>query len=652
VDSVEVPVERDTRAITRLAMSHDASHFLLTPTEVARPANVHEVAALIADAAARRRPLTFRAGGTSLTGQAVTDGTLVDVRRHFRHIEVLDDGRRVRAGAGATLADVNARLAPYGRRLGPDPSSGVACTVGGIIANNAGGMLSGVAQNSYHTVESLVFALTSGRVIDTADPTADMTLRLEETELVGGLHMLRKRLRTNPDSIRDINRLFGMKNTMGYGLNALMEFHRPVDIIAHLLVGSEGTLAFIAEATFRTVVVPERRAAALILFPTAQAAAAASAPLLDLAPEALELMDVACLRVLQRDPAAPAFLRDAYLTTEAALLVELHDSGPATLPQRIAVTEERLSNVDAIATTGFLTDPTTRRPLVDLRRGLYARVAGERPSGTTTLMEDICVPLDRFAATLADLDRLFDKHGYGIPNVPLFGHAKDGNIHFLLGEDFSQPSGLLRYRKFTRDLARTVLGRGGILKAEHGTGRAMAPFVHQQYGDELYEVMLAIKHLFDPAGVLNPGVLISDDPDEHLRNLKLMPRIEPEFDGCIECGYCEVHTPRLSLTPRQQIVLRRELAARQDDEELVAAVTNGYAAYAARSAAPGGACPLGIDTDDVALAPPPGRAGTLLRATRTTTTRTAAAVALAGAAAFTAARSAARRLRRRAQGSP
>ncbi|HQD22198.1 MAG TPA: FAD-dependent oxidoreductase [Arachnia sp.] len=136
MDSVEVPVERDTRAITRLAMSHDASHFLLTPTEVARPANVHEVAALIADAAARRRPLTFRAGGTSLTGQAVTDGTLVDVRRHFRHIEVLDDGRRVRAGAGATLADVNARLAPYGRRLGPDPSSGVACTVGGIVANN------------------------------------------------------------------------------------------------------------------------------------------------------------------------------------------------------------------------------------------------------------------------------------------------------------------------------------------------------------------------------------------------------------------------------------------------------------------------------------------------------------------------------------
>ncbi len=631
-------------------MSHDASHFLLTPAEVARPVSVEEVAALIADAARRRRPLTFRAGGTSLTGQAVTDGTLVDVRTGFDEIEVLDDGRRVRAGAGATLAAVNARLAPFGRRLGPDPSSAVACTVGGIIANNSAGILSGIAQNSYHTVESMVFALPSGRIIDTADPTADMTLRLEETELVGGLHMLRKRLRINPDSIRDINRLFGMKNTMGYGINALLEYHRPVDIIQHLLVGSEGTLAFIAEATFRTVPLPDRLAAALVLFPDAQAAAAASATLLDLTPEALELMDVACLRVLQHDPSAPAFLRNAILTTEAALLIELHDIGPATLTQRITVTKDRLAKLRPVATTGFLTEPRQWRTLVALRRGLYARVAGARPSGVTTLMEDICVPLDGFAAALADLDRLFDKHGYGIPNVPLFGHAKDGNIHFLLSEDFSHTAGLLRYRKFTRDLVRTVLRRGGVLKAEHGTGRAMAPFVHAQYGDELHEVMLAIKHLFDPVGVLNPGVLISDDPDEHLRNLKLMPQIRQGLNGCIECGYCETGARGVALTPRQQIVLQRELVARRDDEELVAAVTEDYETYPVeRPSIDGHAadCPLGIDTDDVDLLPRADRPGGFLRAKGTR----AAAIALAGAA-LAAVGSGVRRLRRRGQGSP
>ncbi|MFT3888019.1 MAG: FAD-binding and (Fe-S)-binding domain-containing protein [Arachnia sp.] len=644
MDSVEPPVERDTRAISRLAMAHDASHFLLTPAEIARPTDVTEVAALIADAARRRRPLTFRSGGTSLTGQAVTSGTLVDVRRHFRHIEVLDEGMRVRAGAGATLAAVNARLAPFGRRLGPDPTSAIACTIGGIIANNSGGILSGIAQNSYHTVESMVFALPSGRVVDTADPAADITLRLEETELVGGLHMLRKRLRTNPDSIREINRLFAMKNTMGYGLNSLLEFHRPVDIIAHLLVGSEGTLGFVSEATFRTVPLAAHGAAVLLLFPHLQAAAAASAQLLDVPLEAVELMDVASLRVLQHHRTSPTFLREAYLTTQAALLIELHDADQDRLLGRIATVKPLLRGLGPIATTGIVTDPRARRSLGELRRGLYARVAGARPSGTTTLMEDVSVPLDRFAETLAALDALFYKHGYGIPNVPLFAHAKDGNIHFLLSEDFSQPSGLLRYRKFTRDLVRTVLDRGGVLKAEHGTGRAMAPFVRAQYGDELFEVIRAIKFLFDPAGVLNPGVIISDDPDEHLRNLKLMPRIEPEVDGCIECGYCEAGCPSrdLTLTPRQRIVLRRELAARRDDEDLVAQVEGDYAYQAVETCAADGmcavACPLGLDTGELVRRQRAEAAGTMERAAWTAAARNWGVLTRAGSAALTAAK--------------
>lgn len=593
----------DDRAITRLAMSHDASPFLLTPSGVVTPSSVDEVASLMVEAARTRRRVTFRGGGTSLCGQSISSDLLVDVRRHFRDIEVLDDGARVRAGAGATLRAVNTRLARYGRRLGPDPTSDVACTIGGIVANNSSGMLSGVEQNSYQTLESMVFVLPSGRVVDTADPSADITLRLEETPLVGGLHMLRRRLRTNPAAIADINRLYSVKNTMGYGLNALLEFHRPVDIIRHLLIGSEGTLGFVAEATFRTVPLARHSAAALALFPSLDDATAAVPSLIEHGFEAIELMDAASLRVARAQPDAPTILREAPLTTEAALLVELHEVNEITLAERLEAAGAELRSIPALARVELTTEVRERNALVELRRGLYALVAGARASGSTTLLEDVCVPPEHFAAACRDLVTLLDNSGY--PEAPMFAHARDGNIHILLSERFDDPVGLLRYRKFTRKLVRLTLRHHGVLKAEHGTGRAMAPFLREQYGDELYEVMREIKHLFDPPGVLNPGVIISDDPDAHLKHLKLMPTIEPEVDACIECGFCEPVCPSrdLTLTPRQRIVLQRELSARRDDAELVAQVEADYDYAVLETCAVDGmcevACPLGINTGDL-----------------------------------------------------
>ena len=655
-------IQRDGRVITRLARAHDASHFLLTPVEVVTPATIDEVAELMADSNQTRQPLTFRSGGTSLCGQAVTDGVLVDTRRHFRDIEVLDDGERVRAGAGATLAAVNARLARYGRRLGPDPTSAIACTIGGILANNSGGMLSGTAQNSYATLESMVFVLPDGYVVDTAAPGADIDVRLEQTELVGGLHSLRKRLRTNPDTVATILRLFSMKNTMGYGINALLDFHRPIDIISHLLIGSEGTLGFIAEATFRTVPLARHSAAALALFPTLHAATAALDELDLDAFEAVELMDVAALRAVRRRQDAPAVIREATLTSQAALLLELHDTTAERLEERLATAGEQLNRITGAEILALTTDPEARSALVELRRSLYALVAGGRASGTTTLLEDISVPHESFADMCVALDDLFARHGYGVLNVPLFAHAKDGNIHFLLSERFGHRAGLLRYRKFTRALVRAVLQRGGVLKAEHGTGRAMAPFVQEQYGEELYQVMRAIKHLFDPNSILNPGVIISDDPDEHLRNLKLMPTIEPEVDACIECGYCEAGCPSrdLTLTPRQRIVLRREMVARADDTELMEQLERDYQYEAVETCAVDGmcsvACPLGIDTGTLVRNQRAAVVGTVELAGWTNSARTWGLTTRLGASALTVARStsplarAATRLGRKALG--
>ncbi|MDN6374414.1 MAG: FAD-binding oxidoreductase, partial [Brevibacterium aurantiacum] len=245
--------EVGARASDRLAAAHDASHYLLTPQAVVKPRNREEVAALFSASRRSGVPMTFRSGGTSLSGQSVSDAVLVDTRRHFRDIEVLDDGARVRCGPGAVVRAVNARLLRHGRKLGPDPASEVACTIGGVVANNSSGMACGIEANTYRTLDSAVLVLPSGTVVDTSAADADERLRTREPALHAGLLELRDRIRTDAEAVETITRLHSIKNTMGYGLNSFLDHDDPVRILEHLVIGSEGTLAFVAEATFRTV---------------------------------------------------------------------------------------------------------------------------------------------------------------------------------------------------------------------------------------------------------------------------------------------------------------------------------------------------------------------------------------------------------------
>ena len=297
---------RSTKAIDRLAMAPDASHYALTPAEIARPTSVDDVVTLFHDARTRRRRLTFRAGGSSLSGQSVTDEILVDSRGGFRGIKVLDKGARVRVEPGATIRAVNARLARYGRKLGPDPASEIACTIGGMVANNSSGMQCGTTENSYATLDSLEFVLASGTRIDTAAPDAEAAFAAAEPALAEGLLRLRERVLSNPESVRIIQRQFAMKNTMGYGINALLDFDTPLAIARHLLIGSEGTLAFISSATFHTIPVAPHAASALAIFHNLADATAALPDLVAAGFAAVELMDAQSLRVAQTLSAATA----------------------------------------------------------------------------------------------------------------------------------------------------------------------------------------------------------------------------------------------------------------------------------------------------------------------------------------------------------
>ncbi len=587
------------------ALAHDASHYLLQPAAVVRPRSAADMGNLFRAVSRHGLGLTFRSGGTSLSGQAVTDQVLVDVRRNFRAVEVLDGGRRVRVQPGATVRQVNARLAPHGHKLGPDPASEAACTIGGVVANNSSGMACGTRANTYRTLESMVVVLPSGTTVDTAAPDADARLRALEPALHEGLLRLRERVRADPASVRTIEQQFSMKNTMGYGLNSFLDHDEPVRILEHLLIGSEGTLGFVAEAVFRTVPILPFASTGLLVFPDLASATRTVPALVGTRSATVELLDATSLKVSQRTGLAPAQIMDVDVDEHAALLVEYQGATPEEERELSSAAGELFRSLDLAAPAALTDDPAARAALWTVRKGLYTTVAGNRPSGSNALLEDVVVPVPELGETCEQLTALFDAHGYR--DSVIFGHAKDGNVHFMLNEHFDRPDRLARYERFTQDMVALVLEHRGSLKAEHGTGRNMAPFVRRQYGDELYDVMVQLKRLVDPAGLLNPGVLLNEDPAVYVRDLKTVPAVEQEVDRCVECGYCEPVCPSkdLTLTPRQRIVGRREIAAAEErgDAALAARLRAEYDYEGLQTCAVDGmcvtACPVLINTGDL-----------------------------------------------------
>jgi D-lactate dehydrogenase len=585
------------RPIDRAAYASDASFYRLVPQAVVRPGSLDDVRKLFALSRRQRIPLTFRAAGTSLSGQAITDGILVDISRFWRAIQPLDGGVRVRVQPGAIGGHVNRALAPLSARIGPDPASIDACMIGGILANNSSGMCCGVTQNSYHTLESLVFVLPSGTTIDTSDPEAARTLERAESQLVAGLRSLRDRVRANGELAARIRRKYLTKNTTGYSLNALIDFDEPIDILRQLLIGSEGTLAFIAEAVLRTVPELPVRYTGLLLFPDIAAACRAVRPLADAGAAALEVMDRAALRSVAHVPGVPPSLASAGPGV-AGLLVEFQEQLGTSIGPIAARAAAVTAPMQLYESARFSADEVERALLWRVRKGMFPSVGAVRPRGTTVLTEDIAVPIDALAPAVTDLRRIFHKHGYD--DAIVFGHAKDGNLHFVLSQSLNDAAAIDQYARLMDDVVEMVVGTyDGALKAEHGTGRNMAPFVEAEWGADAYAIMKELKALIDPAQLLNPGVILNNDPRIHLKDIKPLPQIEEEVDRCIECGFCESYCPSrdLTLTPRQRIMIRREMERPGADRAALAAA---FEYDGVQTCAVDGlcqlACPVRIDT--------------------------------------------------------
>jgi D-lactate dehydrogenase len=556
LEQVLAPDRVLARAIDRISRSADASLYRLIPEAIVRPRGLGEVKDLLAFCRRRGRHLTFRTAGTSLSGQAVTDDILVELGPFWQGARVLDEGRRISSQPGVRGGDLNRMLAPHRRRIGPDPASIDAAMIGGIVANNSSGMCCGVAQNSYHTLAGTAFLLADGTFVDTREPDADAQLRRARGDLHEAILALRDEVRADDALSARIRKKSARKTTSGYCVSALLDFDRPADILAHLMVGSEGTLGFMADVTLKTVPEPPERATALVFFAELAQAGEAVFPLARAGADALEILDCASLRSISGERPLPFEIE----RRNAALLMEFRREDQERLASTVEEARRILGAYRLLEPPRFTTGEEERATLWQLRKGLATTTGALRPTGTAFITEDVAVPVERLAEAIVDFQGLFEAHG--IPDTALFGHAKDGNLHFVLAEDVRSTQAVARLGRLMQGLVALVVQRfDGSIKAEHGSGRNMAPFVRAEWGERAYAVMRRVKALLDPEGLLNPGVVLNDDPEVHLKHLKPCPTISPLADRCTECGFCEPRCPSrdLTLTPRQRIVVTREM---------------------------------------------------------------------------------------------
>jgi len=588
------------RAIDLIAYASDASPYRRLPAVVVMAHDAEDVAKTIAYARRAGLPVNFRGGGTSLNGQAQTDGIMIDVRRFFSRVRVEDGGARARLAPGTLLGFANKLLMRHGYKLGPDPASKDIATVGGVLANNSGGMRCGVEWDSYSTVESMTLVLASGVAIDTAAPDAERRFAEAEPELAKGLLELREELLADEGLAARVRRKYEIKNVTGYRLCALLDGDTPLQIFRRLVIGSEGTLAFIAEAVMRTRPEPPRTTLAWVHFADIDAAAAAVPGLVAAGARATELMVApALIAAAWNLDGCPDHWRE--LSPEsAALIVEFGGGGDDELAAGEAAAVRALDGHEPILPVRFTREDEEIELAWRVREGLFGLVGRLRLPGTALIVEDVCVRPERIAECARDLQELLGKHGF---LVGVAGHASAGNLHFQLTPDFSKQEDLDRYEAFMSELVELIVGKyDGSLKAEHGTGVNMAPYVEREWGEKATAMMWRIKQLADPGGVLNPGSILNRDPGVHLKHLKTQPPIEEEASNCVECGFCEPVCPsrNATTTPRQRIVIRREMARQQEGSPVYEALIADYEHDALQTCAADGSCkqvcPVAIDT--------------------------------------------------------
>ncbi len=557
--------------IDRISYGAEASFYHLTPKLVVKPKNEEDVINIIKTAKKYNLPYTFKAAGTSLSGQSITNSILIVAREGFEQIELSDDKKQVTLGVGVIAGNANAFLAPFGKKIGPDPATVNHAMIGGIVNNNSSGMCCGIDNNTYKTVKHLRFILQDGTLVDTACKDSVNSFRKSHKAMLEELEDLAKQVSDDKKLSERIKQKYKIKNTTGYSINALVDYKDGLDILVHLIIGSEGTLAFVSRITYNTVVEQTIKATSLILFKNTENACDAIAELKkandsyktkdDELVSAIEFMDRQSLASVEDKEE----LKDLVLglgEDASAILIDVRAFKDADLDTKIAKITNILEKQNPLKEPYFTKDNDEFNRLWAIRKGLLPSVGNVRKQGTSVIIEDVAFPDGSLKSGTIELQKLLKKYNYHKDTL-IFGHALDSNLHFVFAQDFQDESEIKRYDDFIKELVELVAVKyDGSLKAEHGTGRNMAPFVEREWGAKAYSIMKSIKKIVDPSALINPDVLINEDKNAHLDNLKVITPTSSIIDRCMECGFCESVCPSkdLTLTPRGRIIIARELA--------------------------------------------------------------------------------------------
>ena len=655
-----IPEERIyTDELRTLGWGTDASFYRQIPKIVIRSDGEEEVSQLVRACQQHKIPFTFRAAGTSLSGQSCSDSVLIVAGKHWEQYEIGPNQDTIRLQPGIVGAKVNEILKPYGRVFPPDPASIGSAMVGGIVVNNASGMNCGVHANSDRMMVSARMILVDGTIVDTGSEESREAFRKSHPDFIRKIENLRDKVRADKELASRVRIKYGIKNVTGLNLRPLIAYDDPFDIMAHSLVGSEGTLAFLSEVTMKTLYDYKYKASAMVYFLTMKESCEAVVAMkklksgeedLKMSAENLmvksaEMLDYMSLNSVD-DPVFLQYKKDVDSGKIAGVKPGDYHNLTAILTETKGITHEQLlEKIDAIKQclgqfklyipVEFTEDPKVYGKYWAIRSGIFPSVGGTRPVGTSCLIEDVAFPIESLPEATVKLQKLIADHGYS--DACIYGHAFEGNYHFILNQSFKTKSEVDRYAEMMRDVARLVVEEyDGSLKAEHGTGRNMAPFVKYEWGDKAYEAMKELKAIFDPDGLLNQGVIFNDDPDCFIKCLKPLPVLNYDFDKvpdggkylmdpslstaqetieqvkrankCIECGFCEVNCMScgLTLSSRMRIAIQREIRELETtgaDPERVATLRKQYKYYGDQTCATDGlcstSCPMKINTGEL-----------------------------------------------------
>ena len=502
-----------TDAASRALWSTDASIYLRKPAGVVVARSEGDVMRALEAARALGLSITPRGTGTSLAGQATAPGLALDLSEMQEVLALDTEARRCSVEPGTIQGELNALVQPHGLVFGADTSTSDVATLGGMVGNNSAGMRSIVYGTTADQVLSLRCVLASGETVELKPLHRDEAIR-RSRHADATARLLRGALGIGDRYSEEIKRRFPrmIRRVSGYGLDALID---PDTLdLTRLICGSEGTLAVVTRAEFRLAELPPQRAMASFQFGTLAEAARATVELLEEKPSALELLDDVAIGRARASSAYAGSTRFVRGNPKALLLVEWSGS-EVEMEDRFAGLEELASAVGASVVAPLRTSGEMSQT-VRLRKSILPLLLGttdrEKP---VAFVEDAAVPPERLEEFIGRFEEIVDRNGTW---ACFYGHASVGCLHVRPALDTSDPEGVSRLRRIAADVADLVVECGGSISGEHGDGLSRSEFLEKMYGPEMLHAFTEVKTLFDPEGLLNPGVIVDPKPmDGQLR---------------------------------------------------------------------------------------------------------------------------------------